>query len=606
VYSLLQASDGTLYAGTYPNGNVFKSTDSGTTWTNTGDLSGANWALSLLQASDGTLYAGTGPNGDVFKSTALTVLQGGISSGNWTYVETVADDVHQLALSSGSKTQNDYANWDNIQLLPNLVNNGGMEGGANPPTGWTQETNATVTSDTSPHSGTNCMKVVASAATVGGKQNVTLVSERYYEVSGWIKATSGNSGQIRMDTGAGSLITIGTVTATSWTRVSLRFEAVGTAGVIYCRAVTNGDIVWFDDVAVTEVDQVDASLSALGAGSHFTATTRGKGFHTAADLLVFGAVGNTNQWACVWHGQPQFAYNIEENVTLLEHYFDANNYFRLYYNASTDKFTFRKYVSGAYEATTKAMTFSAEQIISLICTFDTINGSQIYFNGSSAGSTAQSNTTALTTGTTTERDTARVCSSTSIRLASTASASDDYYNGWVVEITGGTGSGQQRVITDYNGTTKVATITNAWTTTPDTTSTYMLYSSKVTLGGTTAGIELANIITEELVIFTHKLTAHEVAAIYERNEPLFNHNGAIKLTATIASDDVVDIDCDDLDIQQWDASAKQNVSLLANGITTNNSRFFQLHPGEDLDDGDIIWCEENSGELEIRYDLRYV
>jgi hypothetical protein len=134
----------------------------------------------------------------------------------------------------------------------------------------------------------------------------------------------------------------------------------------------------------------------------------------------------------------------------------------------------------------------------------------------------------------------------------------------------------------------------------------MLYSSKVTLGGTTSGIELANIITDELAIFAHKLTAHEIAVIHERNKPLWNHNGAIKLAATIAPDDFVEIDCEDLDIQQFDASAKQDVSLLANGITTNNSRFFQLHPGEDLDDGDIIWCENTSGELEIRYDLRYV
>ena len=67
VYSLLQASDGTIYAGTFPNGNVFKSTDGGATWTNIGYLVGAGWVSSLLQASDGAIYAGTFPNGNVFK-----------------------------------------------------------------------------------------------------------------------------------------------------------------------------------------------------------------------------------------------------------------------------------------------------------------------------------------------------------------------------------------------------------------------------------------------------------------------------------------------------------------------------------------------------------
>src|SRR3989344_5515103 len=70
VYSLIQSSDGTLYAGTgSTNGDVFKSTDNGTTWTGTGDLLSASTVWSLLQSSDGTLYAGTSNNGDVFKST---------------------------------------------------------------------------------------------------------------------------------------------------------------------------------------------------------------------------------------------------------------------------------------------------------------------------------------------------------------------------------------------------------------------------------------------------------------------------------------------------------------------------------------------------------
>lgn len=64
--------------------------------------------------------------------------------------------------------------------------------------------------------------------------------------------------------------------------------------------------------------------------------------------------------------------------------------------------------------------------------------------------------------------------STSITLSSGASATDDIYNGQTVFLSAGTGAQQARLITDYNGTTKVATISPAWTTTPDTTSIYQI------------------------------------------------------------------------------------------------------------------------------------
>ena len=61
--------------------------------------------------------------------------------------------------------------------------------------------------------------------------------------------------------------------------------------------------------------------------------------------------------------------------------------------------------------------------------------------------------------------------STTINLAATASATDDIYNSMTVYISSGTGSGQIKVITDYVGSTKIATV-SAWTTTPDNTSVY--------------------------------------------------------------------------------------------------------------------------------------
>jgi len=72
--------------------------------------------------------------------------------------------------------------------------------------------------------------------------------------------------------------------------------------------------------------------------------------------------------------------------------------------------------------------------------------------------------------------TAQTGTATTITLASGASATDDLYNTMSVYITSGTGSGQLRTITDYVGTTKVATVAT-WTTNPDATSVYEVMPS---------------------------------------------------------------------------------------------------------------------------------
>jgi hypothetical protein len=61
-----------------------------------------------------------------------------------------------------------------------------------------------------------------------------------------------------------------------------------------------------------------------------------------------------------------------------------------------------------------------------------------------------------------------------ITLAAAASAVDQAYRPLRIRITSGTGSGQVRIITNYVGATKVATVTPAWTTPPDVTSNYSI------------------------------------------------------------------------------------------------------------------------------------
>ena len=78
---------------------------------------------------------------------------------------------------------------------------------------------------------------------------------------------------------------------------------------------------------------------------------------------------------------------------------------------------------------------------------------------------------------------------TTITLNSAASSTDDIYIGQTIFLVSGTGQDQSRVITDYNGTTKVATVHKAWNTNPDTTTGYIMLPLP-SIGDTVINIEV--------------------------------------------------------------------------------------------------------------------
>lgn len=73
--------------------------------------------------------------------------------------------------------------------------------------------------------------------------------------------------------------------------------------------------------------------------------------------------------------------------------------------------------------------------------------------------------------------TAQAGAAGTITLDASAVSIDDYYNGYVLYIHTGTGSGQIRTVTDYAGSTKVATVIPNWATTPDNTSQFYIYQT---------------------------------------------------------------------------------------------------------------------------------
>jgi len=76
--------------------------------------------------------------------------------------------------------------------------------------------------------------------------------------------------------------------------------------------------------------------------------------------------------------------------------------------------------------------------------------------------------------------TAQTGNTNSITLAFGEESLMNYYTEMTISIIGGTGAGQTRTITSYNGTTKVAMVDSVWSNVPDNTSVYKIFIQKRT------------------------------------------------------------------------------------------------------------------------------
>lgn len=70
--------------------------------------------------------------------------------------------------------------------------------------------------------------------------------------------------------------------------------------------------------------------------------------------------------------------------------------------------------------------------------------------------------------------TAQAGASGTITLDASASSTDDFYNGNLIQIVSGAGAGQSRIISDYVQSTKVASVGSNWATNPDNTSVFAI------------------------------------------------------------------------------------------------------------------------------------
>lgn len=110
-------------------------------------------------------------------------------------------------------------------------------------------------------------------------------------------------------------------------------------------------------------------------------------------------------------------------------------------------------------------------------------------------------------------NTAQAGAATTITLDASASSSNNFYNNALIAITGGTGVGQARFITAYNGTTKVATVAT-WVTNPDNTSTFAILPFDAVAGATApTAAQVATAVWQDLLAGSDFSTASSIGKL---------------------------------------------------------------------------------------------
>lgn len=153
---------------------------------------------------------------------------------------------------------------DNVSLVPQLADNGGMEGaysGGLAP-GWTAYQGATLAETATAHSGSIAQSIDSStgSGSRGIKQTITVVSGQHYLVSAWLYRVSGSDFWIELG-GAGTASLYGSGSG-SWVRVSKVFKASTNSLDLYALGGNSAVVFYVDDVSVVALDSVSASFQS--------------------------------------------------------------------------------------------------------------------------------------------------------------------------------------------------------------------------------------------------------------------------------------------------------------------------------------------------------
>ena len=322
-----------------------------------------------------------------------------------------------LMLRPASTTSGDSIYHDATQLLPNLVNNGGMEGtwtgaaGAEVPPDWNRLYSPNTYEITSgQHSGSACLQMDNEYVYQTLPEYLTLGD--FYEVSWWVKVVSGSGGsRIRLYSGAPYAAWVKDVSGptgseSGWNRYSEIVQVPTTLSygqVISYLSCWGGIVIQVDDVSIVHRPDLSPTLTAMSTNYRYEPTRLGMGYHTGGnENMVYAAVGNKGQSAGRVVFRPQFPYDIgagtNNSKSIFVHAANSTNYIELFYYAPNDEWWFAKNANGSYVyARSVQQNFSANDEVEVGWYTDPSSGIQIFVNGSASGSTISANTDSLAT-----------------------------------------------------------------------------------------------------------------------------------------------------------------------------------------------------------------
>ena len=164
---------------------------------------------------------------------------------------------------------------------------------------------------------------------------------------------------------------------------------------------TTGGTLHLDNVSIIELDTVTANASSKTTTEidSYSQEKFGYGLRLdGGDTLSWSMTGNKNEGSVVCWFKPKFSATWADETddpVIYELYYDTNNYLRLSYDWTNDKFIFTKRAAGVdYDAEAGNQTFEDGELLSVIGTYGS-NGVRIYINGN-LGGVVNSNAAPLT------------------------------------------------------------------------------------------------------------------------------------------------------------------------------------------------------------------
>ncbi len=365
---------------------------------------------------------------------------------------------------------------------------------------WVADTNAIISASDA-HAGEYGMQITASADDVGAYQNVSLITGKWYCLSAWIKVIVGDYASFGAKVTSGATIASQTTIAdTTYTRYSVLFEATSSNITIFLHAENNGDIVFFDDVTIDLVPDIDSLLKSFNKNYLFMPTRSELGLFIDQNTVVKYEQVYGNESACsfVVRLYPKWDASDTSGVDryIFKHYCsdNVNDYFGVYYDVSDSDWVF-------------------------------------YWKPSSG--------TAITLRT---QDVQRFLSNGFIELS-----------GWI-DING-------RVIdsTTYYGKFFVNGIeVNSTTTTPTALQNNL---DELYIGSFDGTTNFAECIIEELVLFAMALEDKELIAIFDNEEPLLNINALWSINYALATNDILSYNAATGESELYDVSTDDTIPI---------------------------------------------